>query len=222
MNPEILKISMNYADFVLLGIIIVFALLGLKAGFVKMVFRVLSFFAAIILAKFLYPILSAYIKTTSMYGDIIQKITDKGAETGWLPSVLWLREGAVSVPAAYIAGITVNIISFVAVVIVVKLALIIAERLLRLFASLPVIGLVNRIAGLALGVCEGTLTVLILLALVSAFEPIRSSEAIDKAVTQPGITSMIYNNNPLIKITSDKQETKDATHTDIAQCVRNP
>ena len=66
------------------------------------------------------------------------------------------------------------------------------------------------------------MTVLILLALVSAFEPIRSSEAIDKAVTQPGITSMIYNNNPLIKITSDKQETKDVTDTDIAQCVRNP
>lgn len=206
MGSEIFKIPMNYADLVLIGIIVIFALLGFRAGFVKMVFRVLSFFAAIILAKVLYPVLSACIKTTSIYGDIVKKITDKSAETGIIPNFPWLGESAASVPAAYLAGITVNIISFAAVIIAVKLILVLAEKALKLFTSLPVIGFVNHISGLALGICEGALIILVFLALVSALEPLRTNETIDKAVNRPGITSAVYNNNPLLRLTSDKAE----------------
>ena len=207
------ELFLNPADIVLVIIVIAFAVIGLRCGFVKMGFRIFSFLAAIVLARLLYPILSEYLQTTSVYENLLGKISggsivNSQISSGFLTDIIKQGETVISgAVAAYIAQLILNIVSFVLVLILVKLILVIAEKALHLFTSLPVIGLFNRLAGLALGICEGILIVCVLLAVIYAAAPIRDNPIIGKAVSEHGITQAVYNNNPLIKLVlPDTQE----------------
>lgn len=200
MGAVIDSVALNRADLVLLGLILVFALAGLKAGFVKMTFRVGSFFAAMVAARLFCTPLSAFVKGTDFYAGLMNKISLNAASSQAADGI---SEGAakiLSMPTEYIAGIVVRIISFAVILIAVKLILFAAERILRLFTALPVVGFINRAAGFILGGAEGLLVVLVILALIYAFLPMQNTVGIDKAISKPGLTSLLYNNNPLLYV----------------------
>ena len=88
-------------DIVIAAIIVISAIVGVRRGFVKTAFRLLSFFAAIAIAYFFGSYAGDYIKTTSVYGDLSDKATasiseyfDKTAEEEL--EKIELREGEMS------------------------------------------------------------------------------------------------------------------------------
>lgn len=65
---------MNWSDYVVIAMIVVFAIVGLKKGFVMSVFKVLSFFICIYASIKFYPVLAGALEKTSIYGGIKDSI----------------------------------------------------------------------------------------------------------------------------------------------------
>ena len=65
---------MNWSDYVVIALIVVFAFVGLKNGFVMSVFKVLSFFICIYASIKFYPMLAGILEKTPIYGGIKDSI----------------------------------------------------------------------------------------------------------------------------------------------------
>lgn len=68
---------MNWADIVIVAIILVSAWIGLKKGFIYSMFRILSFFISAVLAVKIYPYVSKILTQTPIYGSIKSTIFAK-------------------------------------------------------------------------------------------------------------------------------------------------
>lgn len=67
---------MNWSDFIVLGIILVFAFIGMSSGFVLTIFRVAAYFAGIIVSIKFYPVLSNILMKTAIYENIKNVIAE--------------------------------------------------------------------------------------------------------------------------------------------------
>lgn len=65
---------MNWSDYFVIALIILFAIIGLKKGFVMSAFKVLSFFACIYASLKFYPLLAGILEKTPVYGVIKDSI----------------------------------------------------------------------------------------------------------------------------------------------------
>lgn len=76
---------MNWSDYVVLGIILAFALIGLINGFVFSVFKIAAFFLSIYVSIKFYPAASGLLAQTPLYdsvkASILRTLTAKGQET---------------------------------------------------------------------------------------------------------------------------------------------
>lgn len=61
---------MNWTDLVVIGIIVGFAVLGMKKGFILSVYRLISYVLSIFLAIKLYPFVSKFLSGTPLYNNI--------------------------------------------------------------------------------------------------------------------------------------------------------
>ncbi|HHV60885.1 MAG TPA: CvpA family protein [Clostridiaceae bacterium] len=68
--------SFNWADAVVLGIIAVFAIIGLASGFILSIFRIASYFIAVVVSVKFYPKVAELIMKTSIYTNIKNGITE--------------------------------------------------------------------------------------------------------------------------------------------------
>ena len=65
---------MNWSDAVVIGIIMIFAIVGLKNGFIYSIFRLASFFLSIILSVKFYPVVSRELMKTTLYTNMKHSI----------------------------------------------------------------------------------------------------------------------------------------------------
>jgi len=65
---------MNWSDVVVIAMIAIFAIIGLKKGFVMSAFKILSFFVCIYASIRFYPVLAGALEKTSMYASIKDSI----------------------------------------------------------------------------------------------------------------------------------------------------
>lgn len=61
---------MNWSDLLVIGVIVLFALIGLKNGFIMSVFRLTSFIVSAIVSIKFYPIVSKFLMGTPIYKSI--------------------------------------------------------------------------------------------------------------------------------------------------------
>lgn len=182
------------ADIVLLVLLALFAFYGWRSGFLKMGFGLLSFVIAIVLGKVLYPYCSSFLRGTPVYQSLIEMAQNHTPSKGDLFGLA----GDVS---TYLAEMALNVIAFLLVVIVVKLLMAVIAKVLKLFASLPVIGLVNRLAGLAFGILEGLLVASVILAAIYVVAPLRDHPVIGREIEKSVVVRKWYLDNPLIRWT---------------------
>lgn len=201
------NLILNGADIVLLIVLALFAFWGWRSGFLKMGFGLLSFLIAIVLGRILYPYCSGFLRGTPIYQTLLtmaEKHAVPTAESGGLMGDLIAKSG--EVVSAYLADLALNVIAFLLVVVAVKLLLMFISRLLKLFASLPVIGLVNRLAGLALGILEGFLIAAVILAAIYVIAPLRENSAISREIEKSVVVRQWYLDNPLLNWTLPNEE----------------
>jgi uncharacterized membrane protein required for colicin V production len=68
--------NMNWADVAVIGIISLLALIGFYRGFVKSIFKIISFFAAIIVSIKFYPEVAKFLEATPLYNSVWSFIND--------------------------------------------------------------------------------------------------------------------------------------------------
>lgn len=75
---------MNWSDYVVLGVIVGFAIIGLINGFVFSIFKIASFFLSIYISIKFYPVVADLLTKTPLYGtvkaSILKNLTARGQE----------------------------------------------------------------------------------------------------------------------------------------------
>ncbi len=66
----------NWSDGAVLGIIALFAFVGFLSGFILSVFRIASYFVAIIVSVKYYPVVANFLMETSIFANVKMRITD--------------------------------------------------------------------------------------------------------------------------------------------------
>ncbi len=206
-----LRSGMDIAVLVMVGI---FVFLGWKKGLVKMGFRLISHLAALLLAWMLHPYLAEFLQKTPLYESFFSSAAEKanlgsqGAESTRLFQQM-LEEGtraAGTALAEYCAKLLLNGLSFLLILVLARVLLAFAGKVLHFVASLPLIGFVNRLAGMSLGLLEGLLIVCMLLAVCYVVPPLRENKPLGYAIEQSTVTRGLYQNNPILKILTPEEE----------------
>ena len=192
------------ADVIVVAVVAVCIFLGYKAGFLRSLINVVSYIASIILSFLFYPILSGFLMETPLYTFFVEKIGAKYPaegliQTEWrfLEKYINEAEGAV---AAAVAELLINIISFILIVILFKIAIKLIGNALNLFARLPVIKQCNRLGGAVTGGLLGILVVYIVMALMVTIAPLDSIDKVTAEIQKSTFTEEMYNNNIILNL----------------------
>lgn len=201
----------NGMDIAVLVIIGVFVLMGWKSGLVKMAVRLASFGLAFVSAWMFHPFLSDYLRTTSLYETIFNSvergITPGGESVGNLQE---MTSSVGSTVADYGTTLILNGISFLVILIVAKILIFLLGKMLNFVASLPVLGFINRLGGMLVGVVEGLLVVWIVLAVVAIIPSLRDNKKMGYAVEQSILARSMYHNNFVLNSLMPKEGVVDA------------
>ncbi len=201
-------------DIAIIVVIGVFIFQGWKKGLVKMGFRLLSHLASLVLAWVFHPYLSAFLQKTSLYEGLFSSVaerTDIGAQAtgapGFFQQMLEKSTQAVGTAVAeYFAKLLLNGISFLMILVLARVALFLAGKILHFVASLPVVGFFNRLSGMVFGLLEGLLIVCILLAVFYVVPPLRENKPLGHAIEQSVVARSLYQSNPILNILMPEEE----------------
>ena len=200
------------ADIIIFLIIGGFTLFGFKKGLVRSVVGILSLAASVVLAWLLYPVISDILASLGIKMTLTENIQESlsgyiggGEELAMLPQGIRtaIESGSmelVSSAADTAAQIALNIIAFIAVLIVSRIIIQIAAKLLNIIARLPVIGLFNRAAGMLLGALQGVAVVYIILAVIYATAPMDGGTKMNSMIEESALASVMYENNPIVDV----------------------
>ena len=215
------------ADVIVLLIILIFGFVGYKRGFVKTAFGMASFFVAIILAFCLYKVAAYTLAERTeidewIYNTIAGKVTQEETQTSNdlenkkesqsleeavknLPENMKeqlgldeVKDQTKAIVAERVTEIALNIISFVGIYVVARIALAIVCFVLDKLMLLPVLKQVNEIMGLIIGIVQGLLGICMVLAIITFLTSICGMDTIIAYINNSVIAKFLYENNFII------------------------
>ncbi len=182
------------ADFVILGLLLIFLIVGIAKGFLEQIIGVLSFAISFALAYFLCDIVGGIIcENTGLdetvagwfsgifdYEKASVAVGEVSEAVAKLPLPEFIRNAIVSyatslgeaavdlsvVVAATLARYLIVVISFIVLFIVGKLVCLLLKLILRKLVNATPLVVIDRLLGMILGALKGALLVLFLLFLV--------------------------------------------------------
>jgi len=101
----------------------------------------------------------------------------------------------------YIANLVLNILAFLVTLLVSWIIIRLIFGALSVFTSLPIIGGVNRLLGLAAGFVQGVLIVWVLFLIISLFASTPAGKTLMDEINRTPVLEMLYNTNFLMKST---------------------
>ncbi len=202
-------------DLILIACFILFIFVGYKKGLAGSLIKLCSFVIALILALALYkPVANAVKDNTQIDENIKSTIVEtfrqqEQTQEENMPKDLVQNISseienataeAVNNTAQSISDTIINIGAGIVIFIVARLLLIIVSIFAKQIVKLPIIGLVDKVGGIAYGAVEGIVIIYIVLGLISLSSLIWVDNAVVTAITNSGIGSFLYNNNIILKI----------------------
>lgn len=202
-------------DLILIACFILFIFVGYKKGLAGSLIKLCSFIIALILALALYkPVANAVKDNTQIDENIKSTIVEtfgqqEQTQEENMPKDLVQNisseienatSEAVNNTAQSISDTIINIGAGIVIFIVTRLLLIIVSIFAKQIVKLPIIGLVDKVGGIAYGAVEGIVIIYIVLGLISLSSLIWVDNAVVTAITNSGIGSFLYNNNIILKI----------------------
>ena len=202
-------------DLILIACFILFIFVGYKKGLAGSLIKLCSFVIALILALALYkPVANAIKDNTQIDENIKSTIVEtfgqqEQTQEENMPKDLVQNisseienatSEAVNNTAQSISDTIINIGAGIVIFIVTRLLLIIVSIFAKQIVKLPIIGLVDKVGGIAYGTVEGIVIIYIVLGLISLSSLIWVDNAVVTAITNSGIGSFLYNNNIILKI----------------------
>lgn len=99
--------------------------------------------------------------------------------------------------SSYLSDIVLSAVTFILLFILLSIAFFILIRVLDIFTKLPVIHAFNMAGGAVVGLAEAMLILWILCIIITAFSATGWGQDVCRAISENGILSFIYDNNPL-------------------------
>jgi len=210
-------------DIVVVAFILLSIWMGYKRGLIDCLVKIASFAIAIVLAIVLcVPVGTFITETTQIDENISQTIEETlasnieeqtEAEDSNMPEVItdYIAEQIKNATAetqdaiakevsGKVTTIIINGIAFIGIFLVARFALFFFRKIADLFAKIPLIKQVNESGGVAYGALRGVFVVYLVLAVISFILPLILHTGIIEALNTSFVTSVLYNNNLLLKI----------------------
>ncbi|MBQ9658283.1 MAG: CvpA family protein [Clostridia bacterium] len=209
-------------DLIIIAIIVISTFLGYKKGLVGVAFKLVSSIIAIVLSLILlFPVSSYLIKNTQFDENIESRIIDtlNGTDTDVevvnednsnLPKVIQeyindsisasinqTKEAVIKDISREIAQTSIKIVSFILVIIIIKIGLIFAKAITEGLAELPIIKQFNALGGTAYGIIRGLALVYAILAIISICF---ANSDLATLINNSNIGKIMYNSNIILKI----------------------
>ena len=213
-------------DIIIIAIMAACILAGYRKGLIGVAFHLVSFIIAILVALLLHgPISNFIIQNTQIddkIEDMIVKNTDPSRfeegqtnltkEEQNMPKIVvnYIQEAIQDnvnnaknniedVIAERIAITIINIATIIILFILVRIILIVINKIGDMIAKLPIISQFNKTGGIIYGVIEGLFLIYVLLALCLIITPFIQSTELLSYINTSYIGKMMYNNNILLK-----------------------
>lgn len=221
---------MNWLLILVAGVLIGNALWGYKKGFMKVALSLVSWVAVLVVVYIGTPIMADIIKANTPIEGIIEEnftmvineaITSANFEdiAAALPQEVRelldksgilnnLNGGDVLPPdtaekileSTGLAGSIISLLSAVVVAIVARIALLIAEFILGIAAKLPLIGPMDKLAGLGFGALKGLIWCWLILAIIGILALTGTNTELMALVHESEILTWLYDNNVIMNM----------------------
>lgn len=189
------------ADSAVIAVLLLCIFWGSKRGIAKMVLNIAGFGISAAAGLLLYKPVSSFLETMEISKGLAEKLRETGAIEN-MPGIM--LDSAMSYVAddiyAGAANTAVSVISFLAVLIIVRLVLFLISMIMGVASSLPVIHQINGLAGGIAGFCMGAIIILVALAVVGIMEAFGTGSIAEQLFNGSNIALLIYNNNPILGI----------------------
>lgn len=213
-------------DIIIIAIMAFCILAGYRKGLIGVAFHLVSFIIAILVALLLHGPISNFIIQNTQIDDkiedmIVKNIDPSRFEEGQtnltkeeqnMPKIVvnYIQEAIQDnvnnaknniedVIAERIAITIINIATIIILFILVRIVLIVINKIGDMIAKLPIISQFNKTGGIIYGVIEGLFIIYVLLALCLIIAPFIQSTELLSYINTSYIGKMMYNNNILLK-----------------------
>lgn len=207
-------------DFIIIVIMFLFIFMGYRKGLMKVAISFLAFIIAIIVALILYrPIAKQIMANTNIDEKINETIYLKLKDIDFqnISEDEKTNNGIIKITEDYISeglekskentaefvanSLTITLvegITFICLIIALRIALLALNLLADIIGNLPIIKQFNKSGGILYGIVEGFLIINCILALLYILNPICSNGDIQRNIEKSKIGKMIYENNFII------------------------
>lgn len=213
-------------DLVIIGIIALSTFLGYKQGLIKVAFKIVSFFIAIVITLILYkPVTNLIINNTTwdetIENTIYEKLSTTKVEQGEpitkedtdLPGIVvnyindgitnTVEEAGENIAKSISKDLTqsiIQVIVLVALFIVTRILLIFAKVILDAVSELPIVKQCNEMGGIIYGILRAAIIIFGVLALASFILPMINQMAILEYINNSILTKFLYNHNIILML----------------------
>ena len=182
-------------DILIAFIIVFFAYVGYKRGFVKTISRLLCFVISVVVAKIMYPYIAKFV-SDSFIGDAIYKRVSEYTSSYIPQSSPDFIKQAGDFATGGIYGTMIDIVSVLLIIAVTYFVTKLLGISLNIVSKLPVISFFNHGAGFITGLVFGLLISYAAVSLVIFYNPQSASKMLENSV----IAYKMYSENILINL----------------------
>lgn len=213
-------------DLVIIGIIVLSTFLGYKQGLIKVAFKIVSFFIAVVITLILYkPVTNIIINNTTwdetIENVIYEKLSATKIEQGEkitkedtdLPGIVvnYINDGITNtvgqaqeniarVISKELTQSIIQIIVLAVTFIVTRILLIFAKVILEAVSELPIVKQFNEMGGIIYGILRAAIIIFAILALASFILPMVNQMAILEWINSSILTKFLYNHNIILML----------------------
>ncbi len=207
-------------DGILILIMVLSIFLGYKKGLIKVAINFIAIIVSIIIAIVLYrPVANIIISNTeadeNISNGIYEKIKDvdfenltdeekekntilKFADSYIKKGLEKSKENVGRYIADSLAITIIEGISFIGLLIVLRIALIALKLVSSFIENIPIIKQFNKSGGIVYGIVEGFFIISLVLAIMYVLNPIVADGKIEENIKKSKITNLVYENNIII------------------------
>lgn len=186
------------ADLILICFIALFAFMGMKRGFIRTIVGLASTLISLSLTLLAYPVVSDFLHKLGVGESITEIIFDvisKNEQTN-------LGLGIMEKTAEASSVVVVNVISFIAVIILAKFVLTLLIKSLNIITKLPVIKQANALLGMVVGFLSGILISYTLIGVLAALNDNNVIWVVKEHLDSSLLAVLMYRDNAITEVLS--------------------
>lgn len=215
-----------FLDLIIIGIIALSTFLGYKQGLIKVAFKIVSFFIAVVITLILYkPVTNLIINNTTwdetIENVIYEKLSATKIEQGEkinkedtdLPGIVvnyindgitntvgQAQENVATVVSKELTQSIIQIIVLAVTFIITRILLIFAKVILEAVSELPIVKQFNEMGGIIYGILRAAIIIFGILALASFILPMVNQMTIVEWINNSILTKFLYNHNIILML----------------------